>query len=161
MPFSTRSIIDTVKVCEWITGNLRAAEQEQESKARQTLLVEEQQLHIGKGTKPVLVTGGTGFLGRVVVKRLRTAGWPVRVIARRELRYSMRIAGVEYITADLSQEIPIQFFKDIDTIIHCAAETAGGKELHDRNTIASTRNILRAAAKSGVKKLIHTVASLF
>lgn len=155
-PFSKDSIIDTVKVCEWITGNLRAAEQEQESKARQTLLFEEQRLHISKGTKPVLVTGGTGFLGRVVVKKLRTAGWPVRVIARRELPYSMRIAGVEYVTVDLAQEIPLHFLKDIDTIIHCAAETAGGKELHDRNTIASTHNILRAAAESGVTKLIHT-----
>lgn len=155
-PFSTGSIIDTVKVCEWITVNLRSAEQEQESKARQTLLLEEQTLHIGKGTKPVLVTGGTGFLGRVVVKKLRTAGWPVRVITRRELPYSMRIAGVEYVTADLAQEIPLHFLKDIDTIIHCAAETSGGKELHDRNTIASTHNILRAAAESGVTKLIHT-----
>lgn len=155
-PFNAGSIIDTVRVCEWITGNLRVAEQEQEFKAQKTLFLEEQQLHIGIGMKPVLVTGGTGFLGRVVVKKMRTAGWPVRVIARHAVPYSLRIAGVEYVTADLAQEIPLHFLKDIDTIIHCAAETAGGKKLHDQNTIASTRNILRAAAESGIKKFIHT-----
>ena len=156
VPFSAESITETVRVSEWITKNLKAVEQDQESRARQILLSEEQQLSIGKGMKPVLVTGGTGFLGRVVVRKLRETGWPVRVIARREVPYSMRIPGVEYVIADLAQEIPLKALKDIDTIIHCAAETAGGKELHDKNTVASTRNILQAAAESGIKKLIHT-----
>jgi uncharacterized protein YbjT (DUF2867 family) len=31
---------------------------------------------------PILVTGGTGTLGRLVVPRLQDAGYPVRVLSR-------------------------------------------------------------------------------
>ena len=34
-------------------------------------------------TSPILVTGGTGTLGRLVVPRLRDAGHDVRVLSRR------------------------------------------------------------------------------
>ena len=33
-------------------------------------------------TSPILVTGGTGTLGRLVVKHLRAAGCDVRVLSR-------------------------------------------------------------------------------
>lgn len=46
---------------------------------------------------PILVTGGTGTLGRLVVPRLREAGRDVRVLSRRR-----RESGdVEYVTGDL------------------------------------------------------------
>lgn len=156
VPFTPTSIIETVGVCERISKALRVEEKEQESKAREAILHAEQKLTMNEALKPVLVTGGTGFLGRVLVKKLREAGWPVRVISRREVPYSMRMAGVEYCMADLTRDIPQNYFHNVDTIIHCAAETAGGKELHALNTLASTRNILKAAAENGVTKLIHT-----
>jgi len=37
----------------------------------------------GTMTSPILVTGGTGTLGRLVVRRLRGAGCDVRVLSRR------------------------------------------------------------------------------
>jgi nucleoside-diphosphate-sugar epimerase len=40
-------------------------------------------------------------------------------------------------------------------VVHCAAETAGGKEAHSRNSINATRNILTAMANAGVKKFLH------
>src|SRR5262249_7310100 len=49
-------------------------------------------------TSPILVTGGTGTLGRLVVPRLRQAGCPVRVLSRHP--HDAR-DGVEYATADL------------------------------------------------------------
>ena len=33
-------------------------------------------------TSPILVTGGTGTLGRLIVRRLREAGYDVRVLSR-------------------------------------------------------------------------------
>ncbi|MBC7953275.1 MAG: NAD-dependent epimerase/dehydratase family protein, partial [Rhodospirillaceae bacterium] len=35
------------------------------------------------------ITGGTGFLGRAVVARLRASGWRVRVLARRPAEDAM------------------------------------------------------------------------
>ena len=53
-------------------------------------------------TAPILVTGGTGTLGRLVVARLLDRGRPVRVLTRhpREPR-----DGLEYVTGDLLQGV--------------------------------------------------------
>jgi nucleoside-diphosphate-sugar epimerase len=40
-------------------------------------------------------------------------------------------------------------------VIHCAAETAGGWEQHEKNSVTATRQVLSAAASAGVKRLIH------
>ena len=47
---------------------------------------------------PVLVTGGTGRLGRLVVPRLRDAGCDVRVLTRRGREAT---DGVRFLTGDL------------------------------------------------------------
>jgi len=49
--------------------------------------------------------------------------------------------------------------EDVDVVIHCAAETAGGKAAHERNSIGATERLVRAAAKAGVRTLVH-VSSL-
>jgi len=50
-------------------------------------------------TTPILVTGGTGTLGHLVVRRLRDAGCDVRVLGRRS-----RVAkdGIQFMTGDLA-----------------------------------------------------------
>jgi len=45
--------------------------------------VEARQAHGEAGASPILVTGGTGILGRLVVPLLRDAGCDVRVLSRR------------------------------------------------------------------------------
>ena len=50
-------------------------------------------------TSPILVTGGTGTLGRRVVARLRDAGRDVRVLSRRPHDAE---AGVRFVTGDLA-----------------------------------------------------------
>jgi predicted dehydrogenase/nucleoside-diphosphate-sugar epimerase len=155
-PITTTSIIETVRICETIGRKLRDAEAESEKLAEAALKQKEFKLHpIDAGKGGVLVTGGTGFLGRVLVSKLRSNGWPVRVVARHIPPPSARIPGIEYVLADLSDEIPVKLLNGIDTIVHCAAETAGGKDAHERNTIGATRNIIEAAARAGVKKFIH------
>jgi nucleoside-diphosphate-sugar epimerase len=57
--------------------------------------------------------------------------------------------------ADLSGELPPTVFAGVTTIVHCAAETAGGKEAHERNTITATRHLLEAAAVAGVRRFVH------
>jgi nucleoside-diphosphate-sugar epimerase len=107
----------------------------------------------------VLVTGGTGFLGAELVRALVQRGLPVRVLARREPAPWDRIEGVEYVVGDLGEAIPERAAAGVETVVHLAAETAGGFDQHQRNSIDATERILRRAAEAGVRRVIH-VSSL-
>ncbi len=49
--------------------------------------------------------------------------------------------------------------RDAHTVIHAAAETAGGWAEHQRNSLDATEHVLRAAAAAGVRRVVH-VSSL-
>jgi nucleoside-diphosphate-sugar epimerase len=57
--------------------------------------------------------------------------------------------------ADLGQPLPEGLLDSFDTVVHAAAETAGGWEQHQRNSLDATEHILRAAARAGVRQVIH------
>jgi UDP-glucose 4-epimerase len=102
-----------------------------------------------------LVTGGSGFLGRAICRELRDAGWPVKAVSRTLSRFTDSEPGVEYAAFDLADGIPPDALEGIAAIIHCAAETSGGKEDHERNSVEATRKALEAAAAAGIKRFIH------
>ena len=155
-PTTPQSIVDTVAICEAIGDELDRAESEAELAARERLLRDAAAIapvDVGKGT--VFVTGGTGFLGRPVVEELRHAGFAVRAVSRRIPRPSAQVAGVEYVEADLGRGLNPDLLRGSSLVIHCAAETAGGKEEHERNSIEATRNVIEAAAQAGVTRFVH------
>ncbi|MDO8355981.1 MAG: Gfo/Idh/MocA family oxidoreductase [Nitrospirota bacterium] len=155
-PLSPSSIRETVRLCEQVGEKLRSAKAEYEVRAEADLSARERQLSptdVKKGR--VLVTGGTGLLGRAVVAELRQCGWPVRALGRRVPPPSERQAGVEYVGADLGGDFDGAVLSGVETVVHCAAETAGGKEAHERNSVLATKNLLRSAAKASVKRFIH------
>src|ERR671917_2625882 len=87
-------------------------------------------------TSPYLVTGGTGTLGRLVVRRLRDAGRDVRVLTR-----SSREAkdGIEFMSGDLATGEGIEATVDgVGTIVHCAGSAEGDED--------KARNLVRAAS---------------
>lgn len=154
-PVSAASILQTVKICEQIGERLLEAEKKAESAAARSLQTKEAHLASPRPNyKPVLVTGGTGFLGKEVVSELRSRGWPIKVLARRLPGSAQRVPGVEYIEADLVDDLPENAFDGIEAVVHLAAETVGGKEAHERNTIEATRNVLDTAGRRGVQKVI-------
>src|SRR5919199_655994 len=96
-------------------------------------------------TSPILVTGGTGTLGRLVVRRLRGAGCDVRVLSRRG-----RAAkdGIQFLTGDLATGEGIEPAVDgVAAIVHCAGSNKGDADL--------TRNLVRVA--SSRTRLPHLV----
>jgi uncharacterized protein YbjT (DUF2867 family) len=96
-----------------------------------------------KLSRPVLVTGGTGTLGRLVVTRLRDAGCEVRVLTR-HLRSGPLEGddGIRYLTGDLLKDQGIGAAVDgVRAIVHCASGLRGDAE--------ATRNLVRAAFASG------------
>ncbi|MQA15702.1 MAG: NAD(P)H-binding protein [Pseudonocardiaceae bacterium] len=96
-------------------------------------------------TSPVLVTGGTGTLGRLVVPLLRDAGCTVRVLSRHSHESG---DGVEYVTADLLKGEGIEPAVDgAEIIVHLAGGPKGDDE--------ATRNLVRAASRAEAKHLVY------
>ena len=154
-PMTAQSILDTVDVCEQIGTALGRLEEQTERSALAQLEA------LAAGMPPpvtrgiVLVTGATGLLGRRVVQEVRTAGHPVRALARRMPPPSARVPGVEYVTGDLSRGPGADALANVTTVVHCAAETAGGQSQQQRNSIEATRLLIDAAAAAGVRQIVH------
>ncbi|HEU0128215.1 MAG TPA: NAD-dependent epimerase/dehydratase family protein, partial [Pseudonocardiaceae bacterium] len=76
----------------------------------------------------ILVTGGTGTLGREVVRQLAGGGPVVRVLSRRP-RPAGQPAEIEWAVGDLGTGAGIDVaVGDVNTIIHCASDARRGKE---------------------------------
>ncbi|MFJ8625178.1 SDR family oxidoreductase [Kitasatospora sp. NPDC093550] len=99
---------------------------------------------------PVLVTGGTGTLGRQVVPLLRAAGHPVRVLSRQERAAA---DGVAYVRGDLLGD-PAEAAARLDTAlagVDTVLHLAGGPKGDD----AATRLLVDAARRAGVRHLVY------
>jgi uncharacterized protein YbjT (DUF2867 family) len=93
---------------------------------------------------PILVTGGTGTLGRLVVPRLRDAGGDVRVLSRRSGDGG---PGVELVTGDLGTGEGIDAaVQGTEVIVHCAGTTKGDED--------KARHLVRAAQRARVRHLV-------
>jgi nucleoside-diphosphate-sugar epimerase len=77
-------------------------------------------------TGRILVTGGTGTLGRLVVPRLRDAGCKVRVLSRRSREAE---EGIEFVTGDLATGEGIEAaVEGAEIIVHCAGSSKGDED---------------------------------
>jgi len=72
---------------------------------------------------------------------------------------SARVPGVQYVTGDLARGLGADAFEGVDAIVHCAAETSGGKAEQQRNSIGATKLLIERGAAAGVKTFLH-VSSL-
>src|SRR5215217_2376818 len=93
---------------------------------------------------PVLVTGGTGTLGRLVVPRLRAAGHEVRVLSRRRRELG---EGIEVVTGDLATGEGIDAaVAGAGVVVHCAGSRKGDE--------VKAGHLVRAASPAGVRHLV-------
>ncbi|MEN0136009.1 MAG: NAD(P)H-binding protein [Rhodococcus sp. (in: high G+C Gram-positive bacteria)] len=96
-------------------------------------------------TSPILVTGGTGTLGRQVVPLLRAAGRDVRVFSRHGREPG---DGVDYLTGDLFEGKGIAPALDgVETVLHLAGGAKGDE--------VATRNLVEAASRTGVQHVVY------
>jgi nucleoside-diphosphate-sugar epimerase len=102
----------------------------------------------------ILVTGGTGFLGNGLVRQLRKED-KVRIFTRQNIPHA--------ITGNITDYHSVyDAVKDADVVFHLAAESDhfAPYEQHYRTTIAGTRNVMKAAEKTGVKVVYMSSAVL-
>lgn len=80
--------------------------------------------NIVKG-KVYLVTGGSGFLGQVLIERILNHGGRVKTIARDEgklIELKQKFPGVEILTGDIADRYDMhQALKGVDAVFHLAA----------------------------------------
>jgi len=99
----------------------------------------------------ILVTGGTGTLGRVVVQRLTERGDRVRALSRRG-RPADDHAPYEWATADLTTGAGLhEALTGVDVILHCANDQRASG---DRG-MPVTRQLVQAARRAGSPHLVY------
>ena len=110
---------------------------------------------------PVLVTGGTGFLGRAIVERLVASGDPVKALARSEESARALVAlGAEPVRGDvLDLEALEAALERCDVVYHAAGANAFC--LHDPSpmfevNVSGSQNVVRAAARARVRRVVYT-----
>lgn len=109
----------------------------------------------------ILVTGGTGFVGSHVVRRLRQEGLPVRVIVRTPARAAkLRDLGVEVVPGDIADPASLAgAAQGCERVIHLVGIIQEGRGFTFRSVhVEGTMNVLAAAKKAGVKHFFHQSA---
>lgn len=100
--------------------------------------------------KTLLITGGTGFIGRVVCQRALAAGYRVTVLSRTPGEACRQLPGVTAFS-DISQA----FSEPVDVLVNLAGEslftrwTASRKKAFYESRVELTRQLVASAERSG------------
>ncbi|HEU5125998.1 MAG TPA: complex I NDUFA9 subunit family protein [Verrucomicrobiae bacterium] len=112
----------------------------------------------------VLVTGGTGFVGRAIVAELHRAGHTIHLLARHSesqnvnsfaARHSAQIRPGNILDSNSLKDA----CAGIDAVIHLVgiiSET--GRQTYEAVHVEGTRNMIEASRRAGVKRFIHMSA---
>ena len=108
-----------------------------------------------------LVTGASGFLGSHVARELLSRGEDVRVLMRpSSTNRAVSDLSLEYVTGDLRDPVSLdRALAGMQYVFHVAADyrlwARKSSEIYDSN-VGGTKNLLAAAKRAGVERLIYT-----
>lgn len=108
----------------------------------------------------VLVTGGTGFVGRNIVKLLTAHGHKVRCLVRHPDTASETDDSVEFVKGDVTDlQSVVSSAEGIDAAIHLVGIIQEhGQQTFQAVHVEGTRNVVLALKEKGVKRLVHMSA---
>lgn len=115
-----------------------------------------------------LVTGGSGFIGSYVVKKLHESGFSVRILDLLPWDDNKEnLSNVEHIIGDIVDlETCVMATKNVIGVFHLAAFSRSGPsynrafECHKTNTLG-TLNILEACKINQVKRIVYSGSSTY
>jgi nucleoside-diphosphate-sugar epimerase len=105
------------------------------------------------------VTGGSGFIGGRLIRRLVSDGWSVKALARSDSSAAkIRDAGAEPVKGDLDDIGAMAAgAQGCEYAFHAAAALGdwGRREDFVRGNVTGTENVLRACREAGVRRFVH------
>jgi nucleoside-diphosphate-sugar epimerase/putative sterol carrier protein len=106
----------------------------------------------------IAVTGGSGELGTLVVRRLladRSVGEVISLDVRPPMVASVRLSAVQ---ADVRDPDLERRFENCDAVIHLAFVVVGWRPRaeFDAINVEGSKNVFRAAVRAGVKQIVYT-----
>ncbi len=108
--------------------------------------------------KKIFITGGTGFLGQEIIRRLKKENIELKGIARSEKSMvKLKNNGVAPVLGSLENIAKWEDeLKGQDVVIHCAApvEFWGKWSKYQKGIVDATKSIFEASEKNGVKQFI-------
>ena len=109
----------------------------------------------------VLITGGTGFVGSAIARRLLDAGFEVRALARPGAnRANLEGLPVEIVEGDLLDPASLaRAAKGASALFHAAADyrlwLPKPSQIYECN-VEGTRNVMIAALEAGATRIVYT-----
>lgn len=107
--------------------------------------------------KTVLITGGSGFLGINLCRYLYDKGYKIKVIDIAQFDYKDMVDRVDFIKGDIRNISVLEKAADgANFIVHTAAALPLYKKEEIFSTdVEGTRNVLKIAEKSKIKRVVH------
>jgi nucleoside-diphosphate-sugar epimerase len=109
--------------------------------------------------KTAFVTGGSGFIGRHLLRRLVGEGWRVRALARSQgSADAVAALGAEPVRGDRDDMASMAAGAEgCGVAFHLAAHLGqwGAPEDFERGNVTGTRNALAACEQAGVRRFVH------
>jgi uncharacterized protein YbjT (DUF2867 family) len=108
----------------------------------------------------ILVTGGSGYIGSHIVRKLAGAGRPVKVMVHNRLRAEEegRLSGLEvqWVEGDVTKPETLQkAFEGITVVVHTVAiAIEKGGRTYETINYQGTVNVVEACKAAGVRRLI-------
>lgn len=109
----------------------------------------------------ILVTGGTGFLGSHLLRKLVNVGQPVRALYRKEIPRQVEDIRnkIEWVQGDVLDVGALEdAMQGVDKVYHCAGVVSFRPQEQVQMmkvNVEGTANVVNLSIDAGVKKLVH------
>jgi NADH dehydrogenase len=113
-------------------------------------------------SKLVTIFGGSGFVGRYIVRHMAKEGWRVRVAVRRPnealfVKSNGAVGQVEPVFCNIRDDQLVRdALQGADAVVNCVATfDVGGKNSFDAVQLKGAERIARIAAELNLEKMVH------